>query len=479
MDKFKLIAEIRKRPALWDNRCEERKSKKTIQAAWKDVAVAMGSDVKDCSRIWKNLRTNNRDVVKKIELRIEKDKLNGTYDPNNEYLCQWIYYKPMRFINDNKSDDNDSDQVAKSHNMDENNSLDELEMSNAMDEFKLIAEIRKRPALWDTQSKEHKSCLSVPDVWKDLAVSMESDVDTCKQIWNKLCLEFRERKKRIELCIKEDKLKGLYDPNNEYISKWAYFKDMLFLKDITSSHVNDSDDSDQFSKFHNLNNIKVESEVDLEPEVYLPDDGDDDDSQMHSIEFLSEPTSPQNLELADDKPSPAGGNYSKRSNNQANLLEVIEEKPGLDLLDEDTVSQMYSKESHKMDNIKMEPELDLKPEIYLPDDEDDDTDSQEFVSIQKSPQTQGSADDKPSSTGGKYTKRSYDQAKLKDLEEKEHNLIKSARLDGKTSNDMIHVGDSDYKFLVSLLPQMKKLTESQNIKFRVKMSDEMFNITSD
>lgn len=44
-----------------------------------------------------------------------------------------------------------------------------------MDRLHLIAEIHRRPALWDVQSEEHKSRICVPDMWKDVAGSMGPD----------------------------------------------------------------------------------------------------------------------------------------------------------------------------------------------------------------------------------------------------------------------------------------------------------------
>lgn len=90
-------------------------------------------------------------------------------------------------------------------------------------------------------------------------------------------------------------------------------------------------------------------------------------------------------------------------------------------------------------------------------------------------------DSKPSNSSEtnncKCSKRTYDQVHfLEDLEKEEQNLIKSTRLDITRSDNLAHVGDSDYNFLVSFLPQMKKMSELQNLQFRAKMTDIMLNI---
>ncbi|XP_065361834.1 uncharacterized protein LOC135955411 [Calliphora vicina] len=455
MDKLKLIAEVRKRPALWDYQSEEHKSCLSLPEVWKAVAVSMESDVETCQFNWSNVCKTYRKIAKREELRIKKDMLNGSYDPNNDYGSKWTYFKPMEFMKDNQKFP--------------------IILRNSCERLKLIAEVRKRPAIWNIQSKDHKPSI-LRKLWTDVAVATGLDADTCKRKWKIVRQSYLEEVKKLELRIAEDKLKGSYNPNNDYSSKWTFYDHMKFIDDIKkpspikrmtlrNSTVNDNNSDDNnsktFNKIHNMNNTKVEPGLDLDPEVFIPDDNTD--SQMFIIEFVSEPNSPQNQVSADDKPSSTGGNCTKRTYDQANFLEDLE------------------KEEHNLiKSAKVEPELDLDPEVYIPDD---DTDSQmysiEFVSKPNSPQNQESADDKPSSTGGNCTKRSNDQANfLENLETEEHNLTNSSHMDITRSNSMINVGDSDFNFLVSLLPQMKKINDLQKFKFRSKMINVMFNIMS-
>lgn len=157
---------------------------------------------------------------------------------------------------------------------------------------------------------------------------------------------------------------------------------------------------------------------------------------------------------------------------------------------------------HNMDGIKLEPGVEMNADSYSLDDEsnegeqllqeaeqiqkvqmEDDTPTQPALrvnfSLQNSNQNQMNADNKPSFSNCKCPKRTYDQVHfLEGLEKEEQNLMKSTRLDIKRSNDLAHVGDSDYNFLVSFLPQMKKMSELQNLQFRAKTTDLMLTIMS-
>ncbi|XP_065360409.1 transcription factor Adf-1-like [Calliphora vicina] len=291
-------------------------------------------------------------------------------------------------------------------------------MSNAMDRLKLIAEIRQRPVLWDFQSIEHKSREYAPEMWRDVAQIMGTDVDECKRKWKNLRDAYRAEVKRIELRIERDLLKGSYDTNAEYSSKWAFFEAMKFIEDSkrprrsrvnenpnlsSNDNYNDDNDSDQFAQFHNVESIKLEPDAEMDTDVYLLDDEDDDNkTQMYSEQLL--------------------------------------------------------REAEQIQRNK----------------------SPQSIPGQNSPQKQNQAQkDRPTSTHCKCTKRSYDQVHfLEDLEKEEQNLMKSTRLDITRTNDLGHVGDSDYNFLVSFLPQMKKMSDLQNLQFRAKITDVVLNIMS-
>lgn len=77
----------------------------------------------------------------------------------------------------------------------------------------------------------------------------------------------------------------------------------------------------------------------------------------------------------------------------------------------------------------------------------------------------------------KCSNRADDQVHfLENLEREEQSLMQSTRMDMTRDNSSSHVGDSDYNFLVSFLPQMKRMSELQNLQFRAKMSELLLNI---
>lgn len=77
----------------------------------------------------------------------------------------------------------------------------------------------------------------------------------------------------------------------------------------------------------------------------------------------------------------------------------------------------------------------------------------------------------------KCSNRADDQVHfLENLEREEQSLMQSTRMDMTRDNSTSHVGDSDYNFLVSFLPQMKRMSELQNLQFRAKMSELLLNI---
>ncbi|XP_065361826.1 uncharacterized protein LOC135955403 [Calliphora vicina] len=229
MDKFKLIAEIRKRRELWDFESEEHRNCLSLADVWKDLSVTMGSDVDKCKFIWMNLLKGYRSIVKRIDLYIKADKLKGSYDPNNDYSSKWVYLKSMEFMR--------------------NIPAGPSKHRYASDKLKLIAEIRKRPVLWDLQTKRNSRVLQ--QTWKQLSRIMGADVDDCKRKWKILRGIYRKEVMKLELRIVEDKSNGSYSPNNEYTSKWSFYEHMKFIDGIknqrplksVNSYVSDNNQS--------------------------------------------------------------------------------------------------------------------------------------------------------------------------------------------------------------------------------------------
>ncbi|XP_065361083.1 uncharacterized protein LOC135954779 [Calliphora vicina] len=186
---------------------------------------------------------------------------------------------------------------------------------------------------------------------------MGADVDFCKRKWKQLRGSYTEELKKLELRIVEDKINGSYDPNNEYKCTWIFFEHMKFI------------------------------------------DGT----------IMPRPLKRGNDNNSADKNSPPSPSHLR----------------------------------------------------------------------QNSSENQTTADDKPTTSNGKCTKRSYDQANfLEDIEKDKHKLIKTPHSDITDSNNMVHLTDSDYNFLVSFLPQMKKINVLQNLQFRTKITNLMLSLMS-
>ncbi|KRF84391.1 transcription factor SPT20 homolog isoform X2 [Drosophila virilis] len=60
---------------------------------------------------------------------------------------------------------------------------------------------------------------------------------------------------------------------------------------------------------------------------------------------------------------------------------------------------------------------------------------------------------------------------LESLEREEQQLIQSTSQDLARCKNILHVGDSDYNFLISFLPLMKQMSPLQNVAFRAKMGE--------
>ncbi|XP_064539958.1 serine/threonine-protein kinase phg2 isoform X2 [Drosophila montana] len=60
---------------------------------------------------------------------------------------------------------------------------------------------------------------------------------------------------------------------------------------------------------------------------------------------------------------------------------------------------------------------------------------------------------------------------LEGLEREEQQLIQSTSQDLARCKNILHVGDSDYNFLISFLPLMKQMSPLQNVTFRAKMGE--------
>ncbi|XP_067647559.1 uncharacterized protein hng3 isoform X2 [Eurosta solidaginis] len=293
-------------------------------------------------------------------------------------------------------------------------------MPENMDVHRFIEVVKAHPVIWDIRYGEYKDRTTTPQQWAEISGTMGVDVEQCKRKWKNLRDAYRAEVRRLERRKELQKASGTYDSSTEIRSKWAYFDAMSFINDSRRPS-------------HNIYKIDAEGE---------------------------------------------GGDASNESHD-------TDEPPGF----------------HSICDIKLEPYHMMSDE----DDFEDDRLLEEFVNaatpqavrrLSNSISEANAVEDAamadiaaPSSnigtttttaSGGincKCSKRADDQMHfLETLEREEQSLMQSTRMDMRRDNSIGHVGDSDYNFLVSFLPKMKRMSELQNLQFRAKMSELLLNI---
>ncbi|XP_017013774.3 uncharacterized protein [Drosophila takahashii] len=81
VDKSRLLAEISKRPSIWDTRINFAVRRPKMLLDWPAVGQAMRCCVEECKRLWKGLRGNYRTEVRR--------RVGG---------CRWRYFEEMEFM---------------------------------------------------------------------------------------------------------------------------------------------------------------------------------------------------------------------------------------------------------------------------------------------------------------------------------------------------------------------------------------------
>ncbi|XP_061391584.1 uncharacterized protein LOC133326993 [Musca vetustissima] len=125
---IRLIDEVRIRPVLWD--VQRRHSYKIIKKQWKEVAEAVGVDVRQCRRKWGNLRDTYRALLRRCENRIKRDKALGVYNPKIQYAIKWTYYKELSFIKDNTRTRRNRPPIHQDQNINSQHSFNESQSND-------------------------------------------------------------------------------------------------------------------------------------------------------------------------------------------------------------------------------------------------------------------------------------------------------------------------------------------------------------
>lgn len=280
-------------------------------------------------------------------------------------------------------------------------------------------------------------------------------VDQCKRKWKNLRDAYRAEVRRSERRIERDKLTGVYDPQTNYNSKWVFFPSMSFISDIARSRrrnccaVVDENTNSNSNGNNNHEHDHDDSDHERDDEYY--EDNHMDDENFHSAyDIKLEPT------------CSSSHNVSMENNlhNLENTAKADEDEVANDMLFEEFQSIATPQAARRLSaNLSMNKPLQQNLQI---------------------PQQQQQQNVQPASARApncKCSNRAEDQVHfLEDLGREEQQLIRSTRQDITRSNKLDHIGDSDYNFLVSFLPQMKKMSELQNLQFRARMCDMVLNI---
>ncbi|XP_073837998.1 uncharacterized protein isoform X2 [Musca autumnalis] len=323
-------------------------------------------------------------------------------------------------------------------------------MSNGLDAGRLIYEVRKRPALWDLKHVHNKSYKLIGKQWNEVsAILGVDDVDQVRRKWKNLRDAYRALVRRSEIRKERDKALGIYDPQIDYDSKWIFFKELSFIRDnkrkrrrrheIVKDEGNNSKNDLNESELKDISEIKIEQTQVGDDETAYSGDDDDVDERYEEFETYDDldnldmlPEEFQSISLPEQE-------FKSIRPASISVIPIANEK-------RQTGDDSHEGTTYIPNNV---PTMQPETSTHQPSNEN-------TANCQCSSRTEKNVHF------------------LENLEQEEHKLIKSTRDDIKRATN--HTGDPDYNFLVSFLPQMKKMNDLQNLQFRARMSDLVLNI---
>ncbi|XP_045482789.1 uncharacterized protein LOC123686591 isoform X2 [Harmonia axyridis] len=95
-----------------------------------------------------------------------------------------------------------------------------------MDIDALIAEVYKRSAIWNKNHKLHSNRNIVDKCWREISLEMNEDGNKLRKKWKYLRDQFSVELGKCPILRSGDA------PEDELSSKWTYFTQLLFLKDV-------------------------------------------------------------------------------------------------------------------------------------------------------------------------------------------------------------------------------------------------------
>ncbi|EDW31212.1 GL20830 [Drosophila persimilis] len=93
-----------------------------------------------------------------------------------------------------------------------------------MDMHRLIAEVRRMPALWDSSHPDHANRLETQRLWNNVAEVLGCNVDLCRAKWKNLRCSYRRHTRRQSLSKQQS--------SPSPVHQWSYAEEMDFLGNL-------------------------------------------------------------------------------------------------------------------------------------------------------------------------------------------------------------------------------------------------------
>ncbi|XP_017058826.1 probable serine/threonine-protein kinase mps1 [Drosophila ficusphila] len=281
-----------------------------------------------------------------------------------------------------------------------------------MDMHRLIYEVQQRPALWDSAHPDHANRPETQRLWNAVAEATGLNVDVCRSKWKNLRCSYRRQNRRSGLLKHQQSA----SPGHQ----WVFAEALSFL-DGQRLLKEDRDSS------NNEEEPELESAFKAEPEPMVTTFKSEESSAAEEMEA-------DNDALMQEFQNAATPQALRRLSQSISLASAAAEEqvaPSASL------------------GLKVGPGISVNPNL-----------------------AQGTALAAAAASSCHCAKRVDEQVNfLENLEREEQQLMQSTSQDLARCKSVLHVGDSDYNFLISFLPLMKQMTPLQNIFFRAKMSE--------
>ncbi|BFF98861.1 TPR-containing protein [Drosophila madeirensis] len=292
-----------------------------------------------------------------------------------------------------------------------------------MDMHRLIAEVRQWPALWDSSHADHSNRLETQRLWNNVAEVLGCNVDLCRAKWKNLRCSYRRHNRRQSLSKQQ--------PSPSPVHQWSYAEEMDFLGNMQrrDSSTNEEDDGEAKKDAASDSGMSFKRET-------MPADEMEADNDALMQEFQNMAT-PQALRRLSQSISLASAAAEERS-----MPQQASPSPS-------TSGFGFGQGLGQGLGHGIGHGLGLGMGMNI-----------------------GTAMAAAAVSSCQCAKRVDEQVNfLEGLKREEQQLMQSTSQDLARCKNVLHVGDSDYNYLISFMPLMKQMTPIQNVFFRAKMGE--------